>query len=98
MTKKKEDLIENIVGEEKDKKALQSEVEDLLDKGKYKEARQLNEKIVAIDKVDDYFYFVASLLDNIKSQVITISGIKNILLFVDAINELKGIEDVIWEG
>jgi len=81
-----------------EKYELQKKAEIAIRNGDFSKARCINEKILLLDILEDYFYFIAVLFSKIEKQVITVSGLKDILQLVDAVREYKNLEDVLWEG
>lgn len=96
---KKETVKEDLFGSESVKKEdLQKKVEKAINNGETSKARRINEKIVLLENLEDYFYVIASLFSKIEKQVITINGLKDILQLVDAVKESKGLEEILQEG
>jgi len=96
---KKEMVKENLFGLDAiQKDELQKEVEKAIRNGETSKARRINEKIVLLENLEDYFYVIASLFSKIETQVITVNGLKDILQLVDAVRESKGLEEILQEA
>jgi len=96
---KKEAVKEDIFGSDTiQKEELQKKAEKAIKNGETSKARQINEKIVLLENLEDYFYVIASLFSKIEKQVITVNGLKNVLQLVDAVRESKGLEEILQEA
>lgn len=73
---------------------LKNKVEEHTDKGEWSKARELNERLMVLEKIDDFHHFYAKLVDELTSQVTTITANKNFFPFVEGIR----ISDLITEG
>jgi len=81
-----------------EKEELQKEAEKAIKNGDTSKARRINEKIVLLENLEDYFYVIASLFTKIEKQVITVNGLKDILQLVDVVREFQKLEDILQEG
>jgi len=81
-----------------EKEDLQKEAENALKNGNTNKARLINEKVVLLDTMEDYFFVIADIFSKIEKQVITLNGPKVILQLVDAVKEFKKLKDILEEG
>lgn len=79
----------------KDLTELKKEQQECIDKGEWGKAIKLNERLVTLSKLEEYHMFIAKIVSNLASQVISVRGVKNIISFVDSVTYNKNLNDII---
>ncbi|MFW5953652.1 MAG: hypothetical protein ACOCSJ_05755 [Candidatus Natronoplasma sp.] len=78
---------------EDDHEELKDKIQEHVDRGEWKKARELNERLMVLEKIDDFHHFYAKMVEELTSQVTTITANENFFPFVKGIRILDKISE-----